>query len=67
MILFNLHGLAREGDGLAPELLKLLTHRSAVACDPKVVALRSFNSAIPNAAGSRMTLPAELPETSKFR
>jgi hypothetical protein len=51
MLLLNLHHVAREGDGLAPELLKLLAHRSAIGGDPNIVPLRDFNPGIPNAAG----------------
>ena len=51
MQLLALHAIARHGDGLAPELQRLLAQRNAMATHPKIVELRSFDAAIPQVAG----------------
>lgn len=51
MHLLALNRIARGGDGLAPEFLTLLARRDAIATDPKIVHLRSFNLALPDVAG----------------
>lgn len=51
MHLLALHTIARSGDGLAPELQRLLSAREAQSADTCIVPLRSFNPAIPDVAG----------------
>jgi hypothetical protein len=52
MHLMALHQIARSGDGLAPELLRLFAAREAQAADTRLVSLRNFNPAIPDVAGA---------------
>jgi hypothetical protein len=51
MLLLALHRIARPGDGLAPELQRLLSAREAESTDTRIVPLRRFNPAIPDVAG----------------
>jgi hypothetical protein len=51
MHLLALHTIARSGDGLAPELQRLLSAREAQSADTSIVQLRRFNPAIPDVAG----------------
>lgn len=51
MNLLAFHGIARGRDGLAPELLALMSRQAAIAADPKIVPLRSFNPAMHDVAG----------------
>ena len=61
MNLLALHGIARGRDGLAPELLELMSRRAAISADPKIVPLRSFNPAMHDVAGD---LPPAVPGAS---
>ena len=51
MNLLAFHGIARGRDGLAPELLALMSRRAAIAADPKIVTLRNFNLSMHDVAG----------------
>jgi hypothetical protein len=51
MHLLALHKIARSGDGLAPELQRLLSAVEAESTDTSIVQLRRFNPAIPDVAG----------------
>lgn len=51
MHLLALHKIARSGDGLAPELQRLLAAREAQSTETRIVPLRHFNPAIPDVAG----------------
>jgi len=51
MHLLALHRIARSGDGLAPELRRLLSAREAQAAGARIVPLSRFNPAIPDVAG----------------
>jgi hypothetical protein len=51
MHLLALHTIARPGDGLAPELQRLLSGRAAQSIDTRIVQLRRFNPAIADVAG----------------
>ncbi len=62
MHLLALHRIARSGDGLTPELQRLLSAREAQSTDTSIVPLRRFNPAIPEVAGGfpqRMTVEDE--------
>ncbi|MCO5083837.1 MAG: hypothetical protein M9955_19540 [Rhizobiaceae bacterium] len=51
MHLLALHRIARSGDGLTPELQRLLSAREAQSADTRIVPLRRFNPYIPDIAG----------------
>jgi len=51
MHLLALHRIARSGDGLAPELQRLLSARESQFTDPQILPLGRFHPAIPDVAG----------------
>jgi len=51
MNLLALHGIARDRDGLAPELLAVMSRQAAIAADPKIVPLRGVDPTMPDVAG----------------
>lgn len=51
MHLLALHRIARCGDGLAPELRRLLSVREGQSVDTRIAPLRRFNPAVPDVAG----------------
>lgn len=62
MNLLALHGIARDRDGLAPELLAVMSRQAAIAADPKIVPLRSADPMMPDVAGD---LRPAVPGTSR--
>jgi hypothetical protein len=57
MHLLALHKIARSGDGLAPELQRLLSAVETQSTNIRVVPLRRFNPAIPEIAGAYRDRP----------
>jgi hypothetical protein len=55
MHMLALHRIARCGDGLAPELIQLLSARKVQTADAHIVPLRRFNRSIPDVAGALPT------------
>lgn len=66
MLLLHLHCIAREGDGLAPELM-MLTCQRRMDANANIIALRDFNPAIPDAAGQSTDAPMRQTEHLRKR